>query len=132
MAIVNLGTQVLDIGGGAKSFTPINFKDDRAYLIKGVFTISNPNNIFSLVRVRAFLTLPGQPPFWAASFVELEILPEPFSFFYPFSPLYDGDGTAIFFAERIPKTSGAGELGTVVTLNLFYDDETDIGTWLRS
>ena len=131
MAIIDLGTNIVEIGGGAVAYTPINFRDTNAYLIKGQFTIDNPNNIFSFVRVRAFLTIPNQPPYWASSFVELEILPEPFSFFYPFSSLYDGDGSAQFFAERIPKTFGAGEINTQVSLNLFYDDRVDTKSWFN-
>lgn len=131
MAIVDLGTNVLNIGGGAVGYTPITFRDNRAYLVKGQFTIDTPNNIFSYVRVRAFLTIPNQAPFWASSFVELEILPEPFSFFYPFSTLYDGNGSAQFFAERLPKTFGAGEIGTQVSLNLFYDNRVDTSSWFN-
>lgn len=131
MGIIDLGTQRLDIGGGAKGFTPIEFDDGKAYLVKGQFTVSEFNNIFSYIRVRAFLSISGQPPYWAASFVELDIVQEPFSFFYPFSSLYDGGGDARFFAERIPRAPGAGELGTVVDLNLFYDDGIETSTWFN-
>lgn len=129
MAIVDLGTRQLEIGDIAQSYTPFNFRDDSAYLVKGQFTINNPNNIFSFVRVRAFLTIPGQTPFWAASFVELDIISEPFSFFYPFSNLYDGNGSAQFFAERISRKFGAGEIGTTISMNLFYDDRNRVQSW---
>lgn len=129
MAIIDLGTRQLDIGGGAQGFTPFPFVDSKAYLIKGQFTINNPSNIFSYVRIRTWLTQPGQTPFWAACFAELEIITEPFSIFYPFSSLYDGNGQATFFAERIPRVQGAGEIGTTVSLNLFYDDRVDTKSW---
>ena len=129
--IINLGTNQLDIGGGAKSYSPIPFRDDKAYGIKGQFTISEPNNIFSQVMVKAFITVPGVPSFWSAIAVELDIVPEPFMFFYPFSRLFEGDGQAIFWAERIPKVPGAGEIGTIVTLNLFYDDSVDTESWFK-
>lgn len=131
MAIVNLGTRQLNIGGGMQTFNAYPFKDDKAYLIKGLFTISQINNIFSFVRIRGLITVPGQPSFWAPIVVDLDIIPVPFSFFYPFSPLYDGDGTVVFYGERLPIVPGAGEIGTVVTLNLFYDDNINVGSWYR-
>ena len=129
MPIIDLGTNSLEVGGNPGIYIPISFKDDKAYLIKGLFTSSSFNNIFSYVRIRAKLSIPGQPVFWAATFVELEILPEPFSFFYPFSSLYDGAGTAQFFAERVSFRPFFFRGEATATLKLFYDNKKDTATW---
>lgn len=131
MAIVNLGDNTLEIGGAIAAYTPFPFQSTQAYLIGGQFTVSNFNNVFSYVIIRALITIPGLPPFRAAVNAELEILPGLFSFFYPFSSLYNGNGTVQFFAERVSRQPGTAELGTTVSLTLLYDDSISTPSWFN-
>ena len=132
MAIISLGTRPLAIGSGAVGYRRIRFVDTSAYLIKGQYTILQPNNIFSVTRIRGLIRQPGVTAFWSPTFIEIPPDPRPFSFYYPFSPIFSGNGRVQLFAEQISTVVGGFETGQEYTLELFYDDENVTDTWLQA
>ena len=128
MAIVDLGTQTLTTGLNPVPYTPFAYDENLAYSIGVILTSSNFNQIFSYIRVRTLLQVPGFPaysPIWCE---EIEIIPVNQLFFFPASPLFFGSGTCQFFAERLPRWRGAGD-ATVCTMQLLYDDALTVPSW---
>lgn len=129
MAIVNLGTRNLIIGDAPSVFDPFPFIRTEAYLFAATFTIANPANIFSDVTIKVFIDIPGLPDFLGAETVKLDIVSVLSTFYYPFSPLYQGDGQAFIIAERKSFIRGTAEADSDVSLNLIYDDAITVPTW---
>ena len=128
MAIVDLGTQPLSTGLTPVGYTAFTYDQTLAYGIGCIFSSANFNTIFSFVRIRAVINVPGQPAFTVADFYDLEILNFIQLILFPCSPLFRGNGTVQFFAERLPKWKGAGD-GTSVSLQLLYDDAITTPSW---
>ncbi len=129
MAIVDLGTRPLIVGNNPVVFDGFSFLRTEAYLFATTFTIANPNNIFSNVLIKTLIDIPGLPNFIGATAITIDIVPVLSTFFYPFSPLYNGDGEAFFFIERIPFIRGGAEADSDVSLNIIYDDAVTVPTW---
>lgn len=128
MAIVDLGTNILTTGTGPIGYTSFNYDQTLAYGIGVIFSSPNFNSIFSFVRVRALINVPGQPAFADVTNFDLQIVNVIQLFFFPASPLYRGNGTCTFFAERLPRWKGAGD-GTSVSMQLLYDDAITVPSW---
>lgn len=128
MAIVDLGTNALTTGSTPVGYTPFTYDQTLAYGIGCIFSSPNFNSIFSFIRVRAVINVPGQPAFADVTNFDLEILNIIQLFFFPASPLYRGNGTVQFFAQRLPRWKGAGD-GTDVSLQLLYDDAITVPSW---
>lgn len=128
MAIVDLGTNILTTGGSPIGYTPFTYDQTLAYGIGVIFSSPNFNSIFSFVRVRALINVPGQPAFADVTNFDLQIVNVIQLFFFPASPLYRGSGTCTFFAERLPRWKGAGD-GTSVSMQLLYDDAITVPSW---
>ena len=128
MAIIDLGTNGLITGAGPVAYTAFTYDQNSAYGIGCIFTSANFNSIFSFVRIRALINVPGQPPFIEATNYDLQILNIIQLFLFPCSPLFRGNGTVQFFAERLPRWKGAGD-GTNVSLQLLYDDAITVPSW---
>lgn len=129
MAIVNLGTRPLIVGSNPVVYDPFPFLRTQAYLFGCTFTIGNPNNIFSNVIIKTLIDIPGLPNFIGATVVEVDIVPVLSTFFYPFSPLYNGDGQAFILAERNSFQRGTAEADSTVDLNIIYDNAVSTPTW---
>lgn len=130
MALVNLGTQTLEVGGGAKTYSPFAFRDARAYLINAVPTVEFPNNVFSEFLIRAIYSNGTNFSFYTHHLYRYPIGTRGFVFLLPFSNLYDGNGAVEIEAERVPLILGGSDEAGIVTLELTYDDQTSAQTWL--
>ena len=100
MAIVDLGTNNLTTGGTFEVYTPFSYDQSLAYGVGIVFTSSNFNSIFSFVRIRALIDVPGQPVFADIRNYDIQIVNIVQQFFFAASPLYRGNGTCTFTAQR--------------------------------
>lgn len=130
MALVNLGTNTLDIGGGSKTYSSFTFRDDRAYLVNAIPTVEFPNNIFSEFLIRAKYSNGVNSDFYTHHYLRYPIITTGFVFLLPFSNLYGGNGDVTLEAERVPLIYGGSDYAGDVTLQLTYDDRTTVGTWL--
>ena len=128
MAIVDLGTNNLTTGGAITVYTPFSYDQTLAYGIGIVLTSSNFNSIFSFIRIRALINVPGQPAFADIRNYDIQIVNIVQQFFFAASPLYRGNGTCTFTAQRLPRWKGAGD-GTTVTMQLLYDDAITVPSW---
>lgn len=129
MVLVSLGDLNLNTGGLPVPYAPFSYNRRRAYGLELRFTSADFNNIFSTVRLRARLE-PSNDPIvldWRA--FSFEIIPDNAFFFYPLNRLIESNGDCVFQAERIPIWRGAGD-NEPVSLELLYNDDTDIGSWI--
>ena len=129
MALVDLGTRSLQVGNVPSIYDPFPFLRTDAYLFGAVFNIQNLANIFSDITIRFLIDIPGLPDFLAPEPIRLEIVPVLSTFYYPFSPLFQGDGEASIIVERNSFIRGTGDADSLVSLNLFYDDAVTVPTW---
>lgn len=130
MAVVNLGTSTVDIGGVPVTYTPFAFRDNRAYLIEARCTIERPNLIFSRFQVRGIFTNSAYSMTYTHHLIDLPLSERNQVFLLPFSNLYDGNGTVTLEVERLPIVRGGGDDTGQVDLQLLYDDSADVRTWL--
>lgn len=128
MAVVDLGTFVLNIGDNPVTYTAFPFVQTLGYGIGAIFTSPNFSNIVSFVRVRALFVVPGQPPVFWSEPLDLEVIPGIQLMLLPASSLYRGDGTIELTAERRSFWTGGGD-GTPLTMQLLYDDAVTTPTW---
>ncbi len=129
MAIVDLGTRIIPVGGGPVAFDPFPFLRTRSYAVLFTITAAQPNLIFSELFVDLFLDLNiGINIFYPTQYV-LDILRSPRVLFFPMSPLLRSDGNIIIGMERRNIIRGGGDVGDV-TINCLYDDAGDQPTWL--
>lgn len=129
MAVVSLGTRELSVGALPSTFDSFDYNQRRAYRIELVFSSPDFENIFSTVRLRAMVDSSRNLPLLDANYYYIDILPMRQAFFYPFSRLFDGNGGVSFQAERLSIWRGGGCTESV-TLELFYDDSTTVGSWI--
>ena len=130
MALVNLGTNTLFIGGGAVDYTPFSFRDNRAYLINAIPSVQFPNNVFSEFLIRAVYDNGVNSNFYTHHLLKYPITSRGFVFLLPFSNVYGGNGNVRIEVERLPLIVGGSDEAGTVTLELTYDDSNDIRTWL--
>ncbi len=129
MAIVNLGTRTIAVGGSPVVFTPFPFIRTRAYAVLFTITAAQPNLVFSELYVDLFLTLNiGVNIFYPTQYI-LDILRSPRILFFPMSPLLRSDGNITIGIERRNIIRGGGDGGDV-TINCLYDDAGSQPTWL--
>lgn len=130
MAIVNLGTQILNIGGGGRAYSSFTFRDDRAYLLNAIPTVEFPDNIFSEFLIKAKYSNGVNSDFYTHHLLRYPVTTTGFVFLLPFSNLYGGNGDVTLEAERVPLIYGGSDYAGDVTLQLTYDDSTTVLTWL--
>ena len=118
MAVINLGTRSVDVGGAPQLFDPFVYSQSQAYLIAANMTVSNINNVFSFIRVRPLITVSSQPSFYVAPYTDLDIRAVLQAFYFPASSLFRGDGSVVFELERLPFSAGYGDT-TSVQVTLF-------------
>lgn len=128
MAIVDLGTQPLFVGGSPTAYAGFPYDATTAIGIGIVFSSPNFSNIFSRIQLRVSLISSGLPVFIDAQPYNIDVLNVIQIQLIPFSPLYFGNGTCILIAERIPFWRGAGD-GTPLSMNLLYDDAVTVPSW---
>lgn len=129
MAIVDLGTRIIAVGGGDVSFTPFPYEQDRSYGVTFTITAAQPNLVFSELIVDLFLDLDtGGTIIYPTQYV-LDILRSPRILFFPMSPLIGADGDITITIKRQNIIRGGGDGGDV-TINCVYDDANDQRTWL--
>lgn len=129
MAIVSLGTRDLFVGNLPVVFDPFNYNQRRAYRLELQLTSANFDNIFSRLLLYARITPNGEPVIFDSRKFLFDIVGDRQLFFYPLNRLVGGDGDLEFLAERVPVWRGAGD-GEPVSLELFYDDNNDIQSWI--
>lgn len=129
MAIVNLGTVVIPVGGTPQSFSPFSINNNRAYGIYFSITAAQPTNIFSFLRVTGQYTRDDGLVHYYHSSYDIEILESPKFLLFPFSNIYNGNGSFQPIVSRVNRIRGGGDSGDV-TIQAQYDDEADIRTWL--
>ena len=130
MALIDLGTRVLNIGDAPVAFDQFSFRDARAYLFNVTVSVPLPNNIFSNLSIRGVYTNAVNSGYYTHHLLTYPITVRPFVFLLPFSNLYDGNGDANIEMERLPFLSGGSDTAGPATVNLTYDDGADIRTWL--
>lgn len=129
MAIVNLGTRTISVGGGPVAFDPFPFLRNRAYAVLFTITAAQPNLIFSYLVVDLLLDLNlGLNIFYPTQY-QLDILRSPRILFFPMSPLLQSDGNIFIGVERRNIIRGGGDGGDV-EISCIYDDAGDQPTWL--
>lgn len=128
MAIVDLGTLNLVVGGGPVAYAAFPYDATTAIGVGAIFSSPNFGSIFSYVEIRVGILSGSLPLFLNAEPIRLDVSSVIQVMFVPFSPLYFGNGNCILTAERIPFWRGAGD-GTPLTLNLLYDDALTVPTW---
>ena len=129
MVRVDLGTQILVTGNPPVSFTEFPYNISSAYLIFYQFTITNPGDLFSSVNLKVRIENPQLPNFFAPDTISLVIREGVFSFYFPASSLFQIDGNARIYAERISLRGGSADPNAQVSLNLLYNDEATTPTW---
>lgn len=130
MAIVDLGTFDVNIGGAPVEFTPFAFNRRRAYLLKAITTIDNPNSIFSRFQIRGIFTNANNFSVYTHHLIDLPVTTRDSVFLLPFSTLYASNGSVTIEAERLSFVTGGGDNAGNVSLNLSYDDAVNTRTWL--
>lgn len=128
MAILDLGTKSLSVGGGSEQFDPLLYDVKNAYIIYADIVIANIANVFSFIRIKPLITPNNEPSFYLNPSVDLEIISGLQGFYFPASSLFNGNGVCVFEAERLSLSAGYGDT-TSVTLNLFYDNAISAKTW---
>lgn len=128
MAILDLGTKSLSVGGGSEQFDPLIYDDKNAYIIYADMTVANIANVFSYVRIKPLITPNNEPSFYLTPYIDLEIMNGLQGFYLPTSSLFNGNGICVFEAERLSLSLGYGDT-TSVSLNLFYDNVVTAKTW---
>ncbi len=128
MAIVNLGTRVLNVGDNPAAYNAFDYIEDKAYAIYADFTVANFSCITSFIRIRPLVRRGGQPNRLLADYIDLTPLARPQLFYIPCSKLFGGDGNIRIFAERLSFWTGGGD-GEPLSLELSYDDELETQTW---
>lgn len=128
MAIINLGTRNVQVGGATQQFDPFVFDQTQAYLMVANMAVANVNNIFSFIRFRTLIDIPGQPDFYITPYVDLEIRPVLQGFYFPASSLFRGSGNVLFEIERLPFTRGYGDIVSV-DVSLFFDNAFTVNSW---
>lgn len=128
MAIINLGNRSLVVGDIPQQFDPFAFNETQAYLIAANMTVSNPNLIFSFIRIRPLVKIGSQPDLYVTPYIDLEIRPVLQSFYFPASSLFRGNGNVFFEAERIPLERGFFDT-TNVDVSLFFDNAFTVNSW---
>lgn len=129
MAIVDLGTLTFPVGGGQQTFQPFPYRDNRAYAMFFTISAATPTNIFSYLRMEPFVFRDNGSDIYYHEFTDIDILKSPRIILLPFSNVYDSNGDCEIRMERLPFIRGTGDEGDVV-VNLTYDDDTDIRSWL--
>lgn len=128
MAIVDLGTISLVTGANPVAFAPFRYQRNRAYIINAIMTSINFDQVFSYVRIMPYIMPNNQLPFLLNEITELDIVQTNQSFYFAASTLFDQNGDVELRAQRLPRWRGAGD-GSVMLLQLTYDDALDTGTW---
>lgn len=125
MAIVDLGTRTIAVGGSPVVFTPFPFRTRKAYAVRFIITAAQPNLVFSELIVDLFLELNnGTNVFYPTQYV-LDILRSPRDLFFPMSDLIEDDGQVVIGIERRNIIRGGGDGGDV-TINCLWDDANSI------
>lgn len=130
MATIDLGNKPLEVGQNRQLYDPFSVRDSRAYLVYSEMVTSNPNNIFSFVRIGLFFAPDQGDGFYLPQTYDLEIRESIQSFFVPLSTLYGQNGTISVSAQRLSKVRGGADSDSALTMRLFYDDKASIRTWL--
>lgn len=130
MAVIDLGTNQINIGDLPVEYAPFSFRDNRAYLIQAITTIQFPENIFSQFRIRATIDNGTYVNVLTHHIIDIPVTVTPSTFLFPFSNLYDGNGDVTLQVERLNFVRGTSDTTGVVTLQLTYDDSADVRTWL--
>lgn len=128
MAIINLGNRTLVIGDIPQQFDPFAYDVKNAYLIMANMTVSNPNLVFSFIRIKPLIKITGQSDLYITPYVELEIRPVMQSFYFPASSLFGGNGNVFFEAERLPLQYGFFDT-TGVSVTLTFDNANTVKSW---
>ena len=84
MAIVNLGTVTIPVGGAPQSFNSFTVNDNRTYGIYFSITADQPNNIFSFLRITGQYTRNDGLMHYYHSSYDIEILESPKLLLFPF------------------------------------------------
>lgn len=130
MAIVNLGTRLLAVGDAPARFTMFRYNQRRAYGIRGIQTLSDENTIFSRLRMTPIITNNAYGTFALRPSLNLAIAPGRFMFFLPFSRLVGANGQVVIQLERISTWTGGGVKESNLDVQLAYDNNDDIRSWL--
>lgn len=131
MAIVNLGTRTLTIGGTPALYTPFPFLPNQAYAFRFTPTVEFPGDVYSDFVIRPLITAGALANTVAHQVITYPVSPAPFVVLLPFSPLYRVGGDVALFVERVSRSPGFGDNAGNVTLNIIYDDANAIPTWLQ-
>ena len=129
MVVVDLGTVTIPVGGTPQSFAPFSVNDNRAYGIYFDIIVAQPTNIFSFLRVTGEFTRNDLTTHYYHSSYDIEILESPKFLLFPFSNLYNGNGSFRPIIARVNRVRGGGDSGDVI-IQAQYDDQADIRTWL--
>lgn len=129
MAIVNLGTFDLAVGGGVETYGSLAYRFNRAYALYLTFTSDNFPALFSYVRIFPYIKPNGGLPRLLSHHTDVQITPEPQVFLFPCSRLFDADGDADFKVKRMSYIRTTGDRPTV-NLTMTYDDNIEEPTWL--
>lgn len=125
MAIVDLGTRTIAVGGSPVVFDPFPFNTRKGYAVRFTITAAQPNLVFSELIVDLFLELDnGTNVFYPTQYV-LDILRSPRDLFFPMQDLIEDDGQAIIGIERRNIIRGGGDGGDV-TINCLWDNQNTI------
>lgn len=128
MAIIDLGTNALQIGQPPVTYLPFPFLITEAYGIGVVFATPNFSTIFSFVRIRTEWSVAGLPPFFSSDYYDLEVIAGIQIILIPASALYFANGTLTLYAQRRSFYVGGGD-GQPLTMQLLYDDAVTTPTW---
>lgn len=131
MALIDLGTRLLNIGDAPVTFDSIEFKEDKAYSFTVNVAIERPNNVFSQLLIRGIYDNDANGGYYTHHLLRYPISTRPFIFLFPFSKLYGGDGDLTIVMERVPLIKGGSDDAGDVQVMLTYDDNLEEGTWLR-
>lgn len=129
MARIDLGTRTLITSESPVTFDPFPYDNNSAYLLFYQFTITNPGDLFSFVQTKIRIDNTSLPPFFAPETLSLEIREGVFSFFFPASALFQANGNAVIFAERVSLRGGSADPNAEVTLTIAYNDAATTPTW---
>lgn len=130
MAIVSLGVESLRVGQGEIFFNSFEANRRQAYCIFAVVTLSQPSNIFSNLVFRSYFENTNYGQIKIDNDKEFSILPITFTYLVPLSRLYGNNGTLSISVERQSVFSGGGSAESDLTLELQYDDDESVRSWL--